>query len=381
MSGRTRGWGRLGRLAALALKELKVVLLDQRARVTLIASPIIQLALFGFATTLEVSSIEIGLVDRDGGRVAEQLVAALDGSPNVRRLVLYPSEAALDEAIARREIIAGLIVPQRLSADIASGRGGEVQALLDGRRSNASQIVGGYLETVVTRVGATVSPAARAPPPDRRAPQVLVRHWYNPNLDYLWFTMPSMIAVITAVLVLSVSAQSVAREREFGTYDELMILPLHPWEILLGKIAPAFLAGLANALLFVAMIPTFYGVPLTGSAGLLLLAIVIYTMSLVGLGLMISCLAGNQQQAFLGMFFVTVPLILLSGYASPVDNMPGWLQPLVAINPSHHMIVISEGIFLKDLPAGLVFGHLWPMLVAAVATFLAALLVFRARRE
>ena len=381
MIGRTRGWGRLGRLAALALKELKVVLLDQRARVTLIASPIIQLALFGFATTLEVSSIEIGLVDRDGGRVAEQLVAALDGSPNVRRLVLYPSEAALDAAMAQREIIAGLIVPQRLSADIAAGRGGEVQALLDGRRSNASQIVGGYLETVVARVGATVRPAARAPPAGRSAPQVLVRHWYNPNLDYLWFTMPSMIAVITAVLVLSVSAQSVAREREFGTYDELMILPLHPWEILLGKIAPAFLAGLANALLFVAMIPTFYGVPLTGSAGLLLLAIVIYTMSLVGLGLMISCLAGNQQQAFLGMFFVTVPLILLSGYASPVDNMPGWLQPLVAINPSHHMIVISEGIFLKDLPADLVFGHLWPMLVAAVATFLAALLVFRARRE
>lgn len=381
MIGRKRGWGRLGRLAALALKELKVVLLDQRARVTLIASPIIQLALFGFATTLEVSSIEIGLVDRDGGRVAEQLVAALDGSPNVRRLVLYPSEAALDEAIAQREVIAGLIVPQRLSADIAAGRGGEVQALLDGRRSNASQIVGGYLETVVTRVGATVRPAARAPPSGRPGPQVLVRHWYNPNLDYLWFTMPSMIAVITAVLVLSVSAQSVAREREFGTYDELMILPLHPWEILLGKIAPAFLAGLANAVLFVAMIPTFYGVPLTGSAGLLLLAIVIYTMSLVGIGLMISCLAGNQQQAFLGMFFVTVPLILLSGYASPVDNMPGWLQPLVAINPSHHMILISEGIFLKDLPAGLVFKHLWPMLVAAVTTFLAALLVFRARRE
>ena len=353
------------------------MLLDQRARVTLIASPIIQLALFGFATTREVSSIDLGLVDRDGGRVAEQLVAALDGSPNVRRLVLYPSEAALDGAIARRQIIAGLIVPQRLSADIAAGRGGEVQAVLDGRRSNAAQIVGGYLDAVVTRVGATVRPAARAPP----APQVLVRHWYNPNLDYLWFTMPSMIAVITAVLVLSVSAQSVAREREFGTYDELMILPLHPWEILLGKVAPAFLAGLANALLFVAMIPTFYGVPLTGSTALLLLSIVVYTMSLVGTGLMISCLASNQQQAFLGMFFVTVPLILLSGYASPVDNMPGWLHPLVAINPSHHMIVISEGIFLKDLPPGLVFGHLWPMVLAAVTTFAAALLVFRARRE
>ena len=373
--------GRFTRLAALALKELKVVLLDRRARTTLVLSPIVQLLLFGFATTLEVKAIDIGIVDRDGGRAAQAMVAALDGSPNIRTLRNYPSEDALDEGIARREVIAGLILPQRLSADIAAGRGGEVLALLDGRRTNAAQIVGGYLGQIAQRAGAELRPATRAPPQVLAHPQVVTRNWFNPNLDYLWFTMPAMIAVITAVLVLSVSAQSVAREREFGTYDELMILPLHPWEILLGKIAPAFLAGLANAVLFVAMIPTFYGVPLTGSTGLLLLSIVIYTLSLVGIGLMISCLAGNQQQAFLGMFFVTVPLILLSGYASPVDNMPGWLQPLVAINPSHHMIVISEGIFLKDLPAGLIFGHLWPMLAAAVTTFAAALLVFRARHE
>ena len=369
--------GRWPRLAALALKELKVVLLDRRARTTLVLSPIVQLLLFGFATTLEVKAIDIGLVDRDGGRAAQEMVAALDGSPNVRHLRSYASEAALDEGIARREVIAGLILPQRLSADIAAGRGGEVLALLDGRRSNAAQIVGGYLGQIAQRAGAELRPAVRGPP----QPQVLTRHWFNPNLDYLWFTMPAMIAVITAVLVLSVSAQSVAREREFGTFDELMILPLHPWEIMLGKVAPAFLVGMANALLFVVMIPTFYGVPLTGSVALLLVAVAVYTMSLVGTGLMISSFAGNQQQAFLGMFFVTVPLILLSGYASPVDNMPGWLQPLVAVNPAHHMIVISEGIFLKDLPAGLVFGHLWAMLAAAVTTFAAALLVFRARRE
>jgi ABC-2 type transport system permease protein len=183
------------------------------------------------------------------------------------------------------------------------------------------------------------------------------------------------------VLVLSVSAQSVAREREFGTFDELMILPLRPSEILLGKVAPAFLVGLVNCLLYAALIPLLYGVPLTGSVPLLLLAVVVYTMALVGLGLMISCIAGNQQQAFLGMFFVTVPLILLSGYVSPVDNMPAWLQPIVAANPTRHMIVICEGIFLKDLPADLVLKHLGPMLAVAAATFTIALALFRARHE
>ena len=369
--------GRFTRLAALALKELKVVLLDRRARTTLLLSPLMQLLLFGFATTLEVKAIDIGVVDRDGGRAAQAMIAALDGSPNVRRLRSYPSEAALDEGIARREVIAGLILPQRLSANIAAGRGGEVLALLDGRRTNAAQIVSGYLSQIAIRAGAELRPQSRGPP----LPQAVTRNWFNANLDYLWFTMPAMIAVITAVLVLSVSAQSVAREREFGTFDELMILPLKAHEILLGKVAPAFLVGIVNCLIFVAVTPVLYGVPLTGSLGLLLLGVVAYTMALVGLGLMISTLAGNQQQAFLGMFFVTVPLILLSGYASPVDNMPAWLQPLVAVNPTYHMIVISEGVFLKDLPSDLVLRHILPMLGAAVVTFTMAWTLFRARSE
>lgn len=368
--------GRVARLAALALKELRVVLLDRRARITLIVSPILQLALFGFATTLEVKNFDIGVVDRDNGRAAEQLIAALDGSPNVRALRFYPSEAALDQAIAHRRIIAGLLLPQRLSEEVSAGRTGEVLVLLDGRRSNAAQIVAGYIEQIAARAGAELRPQAV-----ERGPQLLVRNAYNPNLDYLWFTLPSMIAVISAVLALSVAAQSIAREREFGTFDELMILPLHPWEILLGKVAPAFLVGMANAALFTVLIPLLYGVPLTGSPVLLLTAIFVYSMALVGIGLLISSVAQNQQQAFLFMFFVTVPMILLSGYASPVDNIPGWLQPLVAVNPAHHMLVISEGIFLKDLPPDLVLRHLLPMLGLAAALFAGALALFRAHGE
>lgn len=373
----TASASRPARLAAIALKELKIVLLDRRARTTLLISPIIQLLLFGFATTLEVKRIDIGLVDRDGGMAAQQIVAALDGTPNVRTIRPYPSEVALNEGLARREVIAGLILPQRLSAGIAAGDSGEVLAVLDGRRSNAAQIVGGYLDEIVRRAGAELRPVARGPP----LPQAVTRHWFNPNLDYLWFTMPAMIAVITAVLVLSVSGQSIAREREFGTFDELMILPLTPLEILLGKVAPAFVVGVLNCLLYAAAIPLLYGIPFSGSLALLLAAIVAYSMSLVGLGLMISTLAANQQQAFLGMFFVTVPLILLSGYASPVDNMPPWLQTVAAINPAHHMIVICEGVFLKDIPGDLVMRHLLPMLAAAAITFTIALALFRARHE
>jgi ABC-2 type transport system permease protein len=208
-----------------------------------------------------------------------------------------------------------------------------------------------------------------------------VRHWFNPNLDYAWFTMPAMIAVITAVLMVSVSAQSVARERELGTYDQLMILPLRPHEVLAGKLVPAFLVGLFNGALYAMLIPPLYGVPMHGSFAPLMVAVTLFALTITGIGLSISALAQSQQQAFLSSFLVTVPLILLSGYASPSDNMPGYLQPLAQANPLSHMLLISEGIFLKDWSFATVAGHLWPLALAATITLSSALFLFRLRSE
>lgn len=369
-------WAGLVRVWALMLKELKVVLLDKRARTTLILSPVLQLALFGLATTLEVKNIDLGVVNRDNGIASERLLAALGGSRNLRTIRPYASIDELNRGIAHREVIAGLVLPPDLSRDVAAGHTGEIGVLLDGRRINAAQIVNGYLGEIAAQTGAQLRP--RSVPP---GPQLVAAHWFNPNLDYRWFTMPAMIAVITAVLMISVSAQSVARERELGTYDQLMVLPLRPWEILVGKMVPAFLVGLFNALLYAALIPLLYGVPLHGSVWLLLLAVFSFALSVTGIGVSISALAQTQQQAFLGGFMVTVPLILLSGYASPIDNMPGWLQPVASINPLSHMLTICQGIFLKDLPADLVFAHVWPMLAVAIFTLSLAAWLFRLRSE
>jgi ABC-2 type transport system permease protein len=365
---------RLIRIWAMALKELKVVLLDKRARTTLIISPIIQLLLFGYASTLEVKNIDVGVVNRDNGTAAEQFLAGLGGSRNIRKLEFYPDAASLNDAIAHREVIAGLFLPPDLSRDVAAGRTGEIGLVLDGRRINAAQIVNGYLGEIAAQSGAQL----RAPP---AGPQLVTRHWFNPNLEYRWFTMPAMIAVITAVLMVSVSAQAVARERELGTYDQLMILPLRPHEILAGKLVPAFLVGLFNGLLYVAMIPLLYGVPMLGSVGPFLIAIVAFALSITGIGLSISALAQSQQQAFLSSFLVTVPLILLSGYASPSDNMPGWLQPLAEINPLTHMLLICEGIFVKGWGFPIVMQHVWPIILVALVTITVAGALFRLRSE
>lgn len=364
---------RWSRIWAMAVKELSVALLDRRARMTLIASPILQLALFGLATTLEVTNIDVGYVNRDAGVVSERFLAGLGGSPNFRQVRPYADVAALSGAVERREVIAGLVLPGDLSRTVATGGTGEIGVVLDGRRINSAQIVASYLGEIASVTGAELRPLPRSPP------GVIVTNRYNPNLDYRWFTMPSMIMVIVTVLVLSVSLHAVARERELGTYDTMMILPLTRLEILVGKITPAFFVGVVNSTLFVALIPLLYGVPLRGSLLLLFLAIAVFAMAMTGIGLVISCLTRTQQQAFLGGFLVIVPLILLSGYASPVDNMPGWLQVIALVDPLYHMLIVSKGLFLKDLPATVVLPHVLAMAALAIVTLGAASALFRLR--
>lgn len=367
---------RLTRLAAMALKELQVVLLDRRSRITLIGSPILQLVLFAFATTLEVKNVDVGIVNRDAGIVSERFMASLDGSPNIRSLISYPDAKALERGIERRKVIAGLVLPPDLSNRVASGQTGEIGVLLDGRRINSAQIVAGYLSEIAGETGAQLRPRAAA-----SGPGVAVVNWYNPNLDYRWFTLPSLIALIATVVSLLVSLQAISRERELGTYDELMVLPLTRFEILIGKLAPGFLVALFNVSLFIVLIPALYGVPLTGSRVLLSLATFFFALSISGLGLSISALAQNQQQAFLAGFLVIVPMILSSGYTTPVDNMPQWMQLVAKIDPLHHMLIICQGIFLKDMPAGIVFEHTWPMTAVALVTMSIAAYLFRARAD
>ncbi|WJY18456.1 ABC transporter permease [Alteriqipengyuania flavescens] len=360
---------------AMAVKELRVVLLDKRARTTLVSSPLIQLFLFGMATTLEVTNIDIGVVNRDNGRAAEQVLAGLQGASVVDKIRYYPEVAALNRGIERREILAGIALPPDLSADVAAGRTAQVMALYDGRRINAARVTAGYFDRIVRRAGAEVQPIQ-----PRAGPRLESVSWFNRNLDYRWFTLPGMIAVITTVLVLSVSIQSFAREREFGTIGQLIVLPLTPLQLLLGKMVPAFLVGLVNAVTYAILIPLFFDVPFTGSFALLGLGIVIFAFSIASIGMIVSVLADNQQQAFLGGFLVIVPLILLSGYVSPVDNMPDWLAVVARIDPLQHMVFICQGIFLKDLGWGTVSPHLFAMAAVGFSSISIAYILLRLRR-
>lgn len=362
------------RLRAMIVKEAWAILRDPRARLMLIMPPMLQLFLFAYASTMEVKNIRVAVLDLDGGAAAHELVQRIDGSPNVQQVVMVHSDAELRRAIDRQQAVAALRIPDRFSADVAAGRPAQIGAIYDGRRSNAAQIVAGYIEQIAGGMGAET---ARNPPMGGSQ----VTHWFNPNLDYLWFVMPALVVIIAAVSSLGVVAQSIAREKELGTYDQLLVSPLRVHEILVGKIVPPVLVGLANVTLFVVMIPTVFGVPLTGSLPLFYMALLLYLLALTGIGMLISVIAETQQQAFLGMFVVTVPLIILSGYASPVDNMPPWLRVIAWINPPTWFLRVSEGTFLKAMPARDVLLNMAPLVPISMVTLGLASALFRSRLE
>ena len=364
------------RLWAMIIKELLAVLRDPRARIVLVVPPIMQLFIFTYATTLDVRNVDIGVYGMGSGAHSTELVQRIEGSPFFRKIQIYTSIEAMREAVDSQKVIAALVLDQDFDRKVTAGDPATIGLVLDGRRSNAAQIVQGYLGTIVASFGADLRPSAR------RAPQgSVVTNWFNPSLDYMWFTLPSLIAIIVSVAGLAVTSQSVARERELGTFDQLMVSPLRVYEILIGKMVPPFLIGMFNGFVFFVLAQLVFGVPFTGSAILFFFGLAIYMLALIGLGMVCSAASQTMQQAFLGVFLIMTPLILLSGYASPIDNMPDWLQTITYLDPARYFMVISQGLFLKAMPAGDVFHQLWPLAIIACATLAASAWLFRARME
>ncbi|GGC34357.1 ABC transporter permease [Novosphingobium marinum] len=364
------------RLRAIIVKEIWAIIRDPRARILLIAPPVVQLFLFGFASTMEVDNIRIGVLDLDGGRWSREVIERIGGSPNVAEVRLLRSDAEMRDAIDRQEVIAALRFPPQFSADVAAGRGGVIGGVFDGRRSNAAQIVSSYVQTIAGEVGATAVPM-RAPP----GGQSIVRNFFNPTLEDQWFVLPALVAILASVSVLPTVSQSVARERELGTFDQLMVSPLRTYEMLTGKMIPPMIIGFVNVTAFMIILPLVFGVPLTGSLVPFYLALIVYLAALSGLGMLVSVLSSTQQQAFLGIFVVINPLIILSGYASPVDNMPGWMQGVAATNPVMWFLKISEGTFLMAMPASEVLANTWPIAIIAAVTITLSAVLFRQRME
>jgi len=363
------------RLWAQILKELLCVLRDPKSRMALLVPPMLQLLIFSFANTLEVKHVDLAVYNRDGGRGAYELIARVGAASFCNKLVTVHSQAEIADLIERREVIAALDIPDTFSRDLAAGRPARAQVILDGRRGNTSQVLFGYLSQIAANLGAELSGTPGA------GDAVALRQWFNPNLIYQWFVVPSIGGILVMFSTLMTTGLSIARERELGTFDQLLVSPCTPTEIVIAKMAPALVICSVLGSVMVAAGVFGFGIRFTGSFLMLFGSLVVFVLSMVGIGLMISAICATQQQAILGTFAFGVPVVVMSGFATPVENMPQVLQWMACAIPLKYYLVILQGSFLKALPPAEVFANVWPMAVIAVVTLSAATLFVKGRLE
>ncbi len=367
-----------GRVLALIKKEILAIVRDRRSRMVLIVPPVAQLLLFSFAASLEVRDADLAILDLDRGAWSMELVQRFSGAPIFGEVTFLEGRQELGPTMDGRQALMTVVIPQDFSRAIAAGRPTDLQLILDGRRSNSAQIVQGYAARIVDGFNRDLARRQGLFGP----PSTLVaRNWFNPNLNNVWFTVPNLIGILSTTIGLVVTALSVAREREMGTFDQLLVTPLSAREILAGKTIPALFLALMEGTLILAVAVAVFRIPFHGSLAALYLSMAVFLAAVVGFGLFISSMAKTQQQAILGAFTFMVPAVLLSGFATPVENMPGWLQVVSLANPLRYFLVIVKGVFLKAMPAAMILEQIWPMAVIAVLTLAGAGWFFGRRLE
>ncbi|WP_042859505.1 ABC transporter permease [Dickeya sp. NCPPB 3274] len=363
----------LHRLWTLIRKELQSLLREPQTRAILVLPVLLQVLLFPFAATLDVTDATLAIYSEDNGPASVELTQRFASASAFSRVITLHSPQDIAPTIDNQRALLLVRFPPDFSRQLVSGTPTSIQLLLDGRHSNSAQIAARYVQQIVQdyQLEQLNDPALT------HQSELVIRHWYNPNLDYKWFVVPSLVALITTIGVLIVTALSVAREREQGTLEQLLVSPLSTGQIFVGKAVPALIVATVQASIVLAAGILAYRIPFSGSLLLFYLCILVYGLSLVGFGLLISSLCSTQQQAFIGVFVFVMPAILLSGYVSPVENMPLWLQQLTWVNPVRHFTDITKQIYLKNASLAVVWRGVWPLLAITATTGSAAYALFR----
>ena len=396
------------RIMALTRKELLAVLKDPRGRFTLFAPPVIQCLIFGYAASYDLTDIPYAVLDQDRSAASRELLFRLEGSGMFHRTAEVNRLADLKAAVNDRRALLAIQIDQEFERRLQNGTPAEVQVLADGRNSNTAGTAMGYFGAIVDAFnadwrashappssegarerggeGATAqslplspSPGLLLPPSVVRGVQVSTRAWFNPNLETRWNMIPALIGTLTMLQTLLLTAMSVAREREQGTFDQLLVTPFRPAEIMAGKAIPSVLIGMVQATAILLVAQLWFRIPFVGSFVTLYLGIALFLLAAVGIGLLVSSIAATMQQAMLYSFMVNMPFALLSGLTTPLSSMPEFLQKLTWINPLRYGIDIAHRVYLEGAGLHELLPDLWPLAAISLVTLPVASWMFRHR--
>ncbi len=382
---------RLGPLRSLVQKELRQLLRDSRSRRLIFISPIFQLILFGYAVNTDVRHVRTLVADYSGTPVSRALVDALENSEYFRVVGYTHATRDIEAALDGGSAVTAVVIPPDLADDLEAGRRATVQVLVDGTSSNTATVIQGYAGRILTAFGVRIavaqsggatSPAAMGGSPNPQAAggtvDLRARAWFNPDLASRVYNVPAVIGTIMFLMALMLTGLSVAREREVGTFDQLLVAPVSPAELMLGKTLPVAGIAMVQLTLITAVALLWFGIPLRGSVALLVASSLMYVLAGLAIGLLLSTFSKTQQEAFLTIFLTLFPAIILSGFLYPVETMPTFFEWLADLNPLRYFIRIVRAIFLKGAGPSDLALELSVLAVMAVVALRVGVYRFRA---
>jgi ABC-2 type transport system permease protein len=364
------------RIRVIIRKEVRQTLREPRMRVVIFVPPVLQLLLFGFAVNMDVEHAAIAWMDADQTPLSRDLRAAFEGSRHFEIRSRPESEDSMQRLLDEGQVLAVVRVLPGFARDVVRGRTAAVQILVDGTNSNDASIVSGYANRVVSGFAARQSGRPVSLPIEADT-----RVWFNPSLESRNYFVPGVIVNIVTMVTLMLTAMAIVREKEIGTMEQLMVTPIRPLELIAGKTLPFVVIGLIDMMLVSVAAILIFRIPFRGSALLLLGCVLLFLMSSLGIGLLISTVSRTQQQAMMSTFFFFMPAIMLSGFTFPVRNMPVPVQYLSELNPMRHFIEIVRGILLKGVGAEELWLQMVKLTVIGGVVLTASVLRFHKRLD
>lgn len=373
------------RVRFLIWKELIELRRDPRLVEIVVLAPVIQLFLLAYAATTDVRNVPVVIADADRSARSRDLVARFDRSPSFSLIATVASPNEVDTYLERGDAWIGVAIPGGFGASLGGGHAQTVQVLADGSDANSAGIALGYATSLIGQYGQEL--AASQPPPAAGAPETggavargslepRVRVWFNPRLQSRDFMIPGIVALLLLVVTTNLSSMGIVREREHGTLEQLNVTPLGRWELIVGKLVPYGLIGLVDVVLVLAVATLWFEVPMRGSVTLLFAMSLLYLAATLGLGLFVSTISTTQQQAMMTtVFFFMMPMVLLSGFVFPIENMPEAMQVVTYLVPLRYFLVMLRSIFLK----GVGLEVWWPQALALAGWTVGILLLAIAR--
>ena len=367
----------------LVRKELRQVFRDPTMLRIIFLMPLAQLFVLGYAVTFDVKNVALLAIDRDVTSASRGLVDRFAHNEHFIVKRIGDPGARVEGYLRRGEAMIAIVIPKDFGRSLETGRPTEIEILLDGSNSNTAGIALGYCNRIIYRFAADRAAEGLARAPSiTRAPRLIepeTRIWYNPELKSVYFMIPGIIAILLTIITMLLTGLAIVKERETGTLEQLLVTPLKPWQIIAGKTIPFAMLGIAEMALATTAGVLWFGIPLAGNVALLALLGITFIIATLGLGVLISTIAGTQQQALFVTWFFLQIFIMLSGLFYPIENMPRAVQTITVINPLRYFIAINREIFLKGGGLDVLWPELRSLLVIGVCVFGFATLRFHKR--